>query len=208
MYSLKSLIVFLHARLFYGIDVKILNVNNQPYPYLSDRFFKKLKIQREKGLGYVYDTHLLEKYNPVDDSLTSGKSILWLNDNCWLFEHKTNGNVREVLITIKEYIDARFKKTEVLYKCHPNPRFQSSKLASICQEYAECPSYIPADFLLFNASVKFIIGGFSTILSTAAKNTNITTISYVKLIPFEDEGEKASWWDGIRKSLSTDRRRS
>lgn len=187
-YSLKSLILLIHTWLFYGIDVSIRcsDLDKSPHVYLSERFFQKINAQLYE-FKYHYDPSLLEKYYPVPTSCTSGKIIVWLDDDSCIYERKMRSHSLICLKAMKSIIDDNFAKNEVLYKRHPSPEFHSKGFTSIYSDYEELPSFMNADFVIANPNIKFILGGFSAVLCTAAKNSNITVISYAKIIPFEDQ---------------------
>lgn len=187
-YSLKSLLLLIHTWLFYGIDVSIRcpESDKSPQVYLSERFFQKINAQLHE-FKYHYDPSLLQKYSPVPTSYISGKKIMWLDDDSFIYERKMQSHSLICLKAIKNIIDDNFAKNEVLYKRHPSPEFHSKGFTSIYSDYVELPSFMNADFVIANPNIKFILGGFSAVLCTAAKNSNITAISYVKMIPFEDQ---------------------
>jgi hypothetical protein len=190
-YSLKALILLIHAWVFYRIDIsaRCTDSYKSPVLYLSERFFKKLNIQLHE-FKYHYDAALLHKYNPIPALYTSGKKIMWLDDDSCAFERKMPSHILICLKAMKSIIDKNFTKSEVLYKRHPNPGFQSRYFTPIYSDYDELPSFMNADFIISNPNIKFILGGFSAVLSTAAKNTNIIAVSYIKLIPVEDQSSK------------------
>jgi hypothetical protein len=66
---------------------------------------------------------------------------------------------------------------------------------SVYQGCTEYPSHIPADFILCDSQIKFVIGGCSVTLSVAGKHTHAVAISYVKLIPFRNEAYKQHLMD-------------
>jgi hypothetical protein len=192
-YSLKALFLLLHTWIFYGIDVTIrsFDFNKSPQVWLSERFFKKLNTELYE-FKYHYDARLLQKYNPIPISHTLDKKVLWLDDDSLLYVKNIRDRSLSCLKALKSIIDKKFAKNEVLYKRHPSPEFHSKGLTSIYSDYEECPFFMNADFIISNPNIKLILGGLSAVLCTAAKNTNIVAISYIKLIPFEDEDSKRS----------------
>lgn len=189
LYNLKSAVVLIHTWFFYRLDVRILNVAGQPSIFLSDAFFKKRKIQH-KRINYLYDPDLLRKYNPLSPSLTSGKIILWLDDDSLTYTKKLRGDILVFLRALKRIVDQHFAKDEVLYKRHPNPGFQSRDFTAIYDDYDEYPSYVSADFILSNSNIRYVVGGLSAVLSAAAKNSGIRVVSYAKFVPYEDQAYK------------------
>ncbi|MGV8058413.1 MAG: hypothetical protein AB2L12_10375 [Smithellaceae bacterium] len=187
-YSLKSLLLLVHTWLFYDIDVSIRCsvINKSPQIYLSELFFKKINAQLYE-FKYHYDPSLLQKYYPIPTSYTSDKKIMWLDDDSCIYERKMQSHSLTCLKAIKSIVDSNFANNEVLYKRHPSQEFHSKGFAAIYSDYLELPSFINADFVISNPNIKFILGGFSAVLCTAAKNSNIKAISYVKMIPFEDQ---------------------
>lgn len=207
LHSLKALILSIHTRLFYGIDVTVrrFDYSKTPLVYLSERFFKKLNIPLHE-FKYHYDARLLQKYNSIPSRYTSGRRIMWLDDDCSSYDSRKEGQILNCFKAIKSIIDENFAKDEVLYKPHPNPHFQPKASTSICGDYEGLPIFMNADFVLANSNIQFILGGVSAVLSTAAKNTDIMAISYLNLMPFEDEKTKLSmveFWTqaGDRKIL-------
>ena len=192
-YSLKSLLLLIHTWTFCRINVSIrcFVFDKTPYVCLSERYFKKLNIQLHE-FKYFYDASLLQKYNPIPARYTSGKKIMWLDDDCSYYDRKMQGQILNYFKTMKSIIDENFTKNEVLYKPHPNPYFKSKNLTSIYGDYEELPSFMNADFIISNPNIKYILGGMSAVLSTAAKNTDIKVISYLKLMPFKDQKVKKS----------------
>jgi hypothetical protein len=178
---------------FYRMDVTIrcFDFNKTPFIFLSERYFKKLNIQLHE-FKYHYNARLLQKYNPIPARYTSGKKIMWLDDDCSFYDKKMQSQILNCFEAIKSIIDENFTKNEVLIKPHPNPCFHSKKLALIYGDYEELPSFMNADFIILNPNIEFILGGISAVLSTAAKNTNIIVISYLNLMPFEDQEIKRS----------------
>lgn len=188
-YSLKSLLLLIHTWVFCGINVNVRYYNfdyKGPFVCLSERYFKKLNIPLHE-FKYHYNASLLQKYNPIPARYTSGKNIMWLDDDCSYYDRKLQGQILNFFKAIKSIIDDNFTKNEVLYKPHPNPYFKSKNLTSIYSAYEELPFFMNADFVISNPNIKYILGGMSAVLSTAAKNTNIKVISYMKLMPFEDQ---------------------
>lgn len=186
--SLKALILLLHTWLIYRLDVSVrsFDFSKQPRVYLSENFFKKLNVQLHK-FKYYYNARLLEKYNPIPDWYTSDKKIMWLDDDCFAYSSKMQGQVLNCFKAIKSIIDENFAKSEVLFKAHPNPMFQAKNLTSIYSDYEKLPSFMNADFIIADPNIEFILGGFSAVLCTTAKNSAITVISYVKLMPFQNQ---------------------
>lgn len=201
LYSLKALILLIHTRVFYGIDVtaRYFAYDNEPLIYLSESFFKKLNIQLHE-FKYQYNARLLQKYNPIPACYTSGKKIVWLDDDCSVYDKRMQDQIVNCFKSIKNIVDKYFTINEVIYKAHPNPYFQSKNSTWLYGDYEELPAFMNADFIISNPNIEFIIGGNSALLSTAASNTNIMTISYLKLMPFEDQEIKRSmveFWMGI-----------
>jgi len=189
LYSLKSFIVLIHTWIFYRLDVSIRNIAGQPGVFLSEGFFAKHNIQRCQ-FEYHYDERLLQKYNPVCGSYTQGKRVLWLDDDSLTYTEKLRDDIHTFLRSLKCIIDTHFEKKEILFKRHPNPGFQSTGFQTIYSDYDEYPSYLSADFIISNGHIEVMLGNLSAVLSTAAKNSSILTISYAKLIPYEDEHYK------------------
>jgi len=209
-YSLKSLFLLIHTWVFYRLDVTIRGADykKSPFVFLSDRYFKKLDVQLHE-FKYHYNARLLQKYNPIPARYTSGKKIMWLGDNCSSYGNEMQGQVQDCFKTIKSIIDENFTKNEILFKAHPNLNFHAKNLASIYDDYEEMPSFMNADFVISNPNIKFILGGNSVMLSTAAIHTNIIAISYLKLIPFQDQKTKSNLIEfliqlGDRKILFVD----
>jgi hypothetical protein len=115
---------------------------------------------------------------------------MWLDDDCLSYDSRMKDETLNCLKTIKKIIDENFAKNEVLIKPHPNHYFNSKASASIYDDYEKLPSFMNADFILANSNIQFILGGVSAVLSTASKHTDITAISYLNLMPFEDENAK------------------
>jgi hypothetical protein len=189
LYNVKSLILLLHTWIFYKLDVTIRNVAGQPSIFLSSRFFTNRNIRHHK-LEYYYNADLLRKYNPVSASLTHGIKLLWLDDDSLTYSRPLRHEIHVCLRALKRIVDSHFAKHEVLYKRHPNPGFHSREFKSIYADYAEFPSHISADFIFTNSGIQYILGGLSVVLSTAARNSDMSAISYAKLIPYEDEDYK------------------
>jgi len=192
-YSLKSLFLLIHTWLFYRLDVAIRRFDYKeiPFVFLSERYFEKLDVQLHE-FKYHYDARLLQKYDPIPARYTSGKKIVWLDDDGSVYGHEMQEQVLSRFKEIKRIIDKNFAKNEVLLKAHPNPDFHAQYLASIYDDYEEMPSFMNADFVISNPNIKFILGGNSAVLSTAAIHTNIIAISYLKLMPFEDQEIKGN----------------
>ena len=189
LYSVKALIIYLHTLLFYHIkEIKVLDVDKNPYVFLSESFFEKHKTPHY-CIPYIYNSKLATKYLPELGDILTNKHILWLDDDCWLYEKK-KGDAFKVLTEIKRVISKTVNPNIVLYKKHPNPNFHLPDLSTIYQEYIEFPSNIPADFIINGPEIRYVISGFSTVLSIAAAHTNIIAISYIKLIPFRNENHK------------------
>ena len=195
-YSLKGLLLLIHTWVFYRINVTVrcYDFDKSPFVYLSERYFKKLNTQLHE-FKYFFDASLLQKYDPIPARYTSGKKIMWLGDDCLYYDSRMQGQILNCFKTIKSIIDENFTKNEVLYKPHPNPSFQSKNLTSIYGDYEDLPSFMNADFIISNPNIKYILGGMSAVLSTAAKNTNIKVISYLKLMPFKDQNIKRSFME-------------
>lgn len=85
LYKLKRAIGFLILGcLYFGVDILIVNKDNNPIPTLSKRFFKNAKIHRISGREYPYDIEILKKYNFISRNVTTKKRIVLL-DICQLF---------------------------------------------------------------------------------------------------------------------------
>ena len=188
LYSLRALMLLIHTWVFYRMDVTIrsFDFHKSPQVWLSDRFFKKLNTQLHE-FKYLYDARLLQKYDPIPARYTLDKKLMWLDDDCSFYDKKLEGQILNCFKAIKRIIDDNFAKHEVLFKPHPNRDFQAKHLTSIYGDYEELPAFMNADFVLPKPDIEFILGGMSAVLSTAAKNTNITVISYFKLMPFTDQ---------------------
>ena len=195
LYSLKSLLLLIHTWVFYRIDVyvnfRLFDYSKSPIVYLSDRFFKKLNIRLHE-FKYHYNARLLQKYNPIPDRYTWDKKIMWLDDDCSVYGSEMQDQALNCFKAIKSIIDENFAKNEVLYKRHPNPYFCSKDSTPIYGDYEELPSFMNADFIISNPNIKFILGGISAVLSTTAMNTDIMAMSYLKLMPFQDQKIKNS----------------
>lgn len=189
--SLKALILSFHTRLFYGMDVTVrrFEYSQSPLVFLSDRFFKKLNIPFHE-FKYHYDACILQKYNSIPSRYTSGKKIMVLDDDCLSYDSRMEGQILNCFRAIKNIIDQNFIDDEVLYKPHPNPDFNSKASNSIFSSYDQLPSFMNADFIFANSNIQIVLGGVSAVLSTAAGNTDILAISYLKLMPFQDEKNK------------------
>ena len=190
-YSLKALFLILHTRILYQLDVTVrrFDYSKTPLVFLSNRYFKKLSIPLYE-FKYHYDDLLLKKYNSIPTHFKSGKKILLLVDDCISYDIKRTVAISNWFKAIKTIIDENFDFEEVLYKPHPNPVFNSKASISICRDYEQLPSFMNADFIIANSRLQFIIGGVSAVLSTAAAYTDITAISYLNLMPFENEKTK------------------
>jgi hypothetical protein len=192
IYTLRALILLLHTRVFYGIDVKARRFpfSDEPLIFLSDRYFRKLDIELHQ-FEYYYDAGLLKKYNPIPDRYISGKRIIWLGDDCSFYDGEMEDQILDLLKAIKNIVAGNFAESEVICKPHPNPSFRSEASTSVCSGYEELPSFMNADFMLPSPDIRFVLGGISAVLSTAAKNSPVMAISYVKLMPFKDRKVKS-----------------
>ena len=181
----------LHTWIFYRLNVVIkrFDYKETPFIFLSERYFKKLGIQLHE-FQYHYDVRLFQKYNPIPACYTAGKKIVWLDDDCSLYGSEMQDRVFDSLKEIKSIIDKNFTPQEILLKSHPNPIFHAKNLVPIYRDYEELPSFMNADFVISNPDVRFILGGNSAVLSTAAIHTNVAAISYLKLMPFQDQNTK------------------
>lgn len=209
-YSLKSLFLLIHTWIFYRLNVTVrrFDYKEMPFVFLSERYFKKLDIQLHE-FKYHYDARLLQKYNPISARYTSGKKIMWLDDDGSVYGNEMQDQALNCLKAIKSIIDENFTKNEILFKAHPNPYFHAKNLTSIYADYEEMPSFMNADFIIANSNIQYILGGVSAVLATAAVHTDILAISYLNLMPFEDEKTKHSmveFWTqfGVRKILFVD----
>lgn len=209
-YSLKSLFLLIHTWLFYRLDVTIrrFDYKETPFVFLSERYFKKLDVELHK-FRYHYNARLLQKYDPIPARYTSDKKIVWLDDDGSVYGKEMQGQVLNCFKEIKSIIGEHFTKNEVLLKAHPNPNFHAKYLAPIYSDYEGLPSFMNADFIISNPNIKCILGGNSAVLSTAAIHTNIMAISYLKLMPFQDQEIKRNLIEflmqlGDRKILFVD----
>lgn len=191
LYKLKRAVgLLILGYLYFGVDISIVNNDNNPIPTLSKRFFKKAKIQRINEREYPYDIDILEKYNFIKNDITENKSIVLLDDDCFPASSLSKEEYSKILVKLKKLIESNFKKNEVLFKRHPSIAFHTKEFNSIYSAYSECPSYLPADFIFLKPSIKWVIGGYSTVLRTIPKYYNVRSISYLKLIPFQNEDYK------------------
>jgi hypothetical protein len=191
MYSLKNLILLIHTWLFYRMDVDIrtFSFRRSPQIWLSERFLKKLNIEFHE-FRYYYNSRLLKKYNTIPSHYTLRKRIMWLGDDCSLYDSRMEGKIINCFKAIKSIIDENFVNDEVLFKPHPNPFFNAKPSTSISYDYEGLPSFMNSDFILANSNIQFILGGVSAVLATAARDTEIIAISYLNLMPFKDEKTK------------------
>lgn len=185
------------VRIIYEIDVDMVRIGDSAAPFLSEDFIKQAQVQQLTGQHY-YDVAILKKYDFVGDDIKAGKRLVVLDDDCYLYEAPSNGETGKALSTLKKVIASKFPDREVLYKRHPNPAFHTRNFDSIYGDYVEYPYYVPADFIFFNPDIELVIGGFSTTLALAAKHFNTRAISYLKLIPFQNEVFKDSIIETLR----------
>ena len=189
VYSLKALILLLHSWLIFRIDVAIRgSFNGKPVPtiFLSERFFEKNSIEHHE-FEYHYNSRLFKKYNTIPSHYALNKRIMWLGDDCLSYDNRVEGKIINCFKAIKSIIDENFVNDEVLFKPHPNPFFNAKASTSISHDYEGLPSFMNSDFILANSNIQFVLGGVSAVMATAAKNTKIVAISYLNLMPFEDE---------------------
>ena len=189
--NLKALIFFLHNWFIYRLDITIrrFEFSEKPRVFLSESFFKRLGVPFYE-FKYFYCQSLLKRYNSIPSQYISGKKILLLADTYFFYDKMKKEQIQNCLQKIKQTIENNFDKSEVLYKLHPNSMFQRIEIDKIFEEYEKLPSFMNADFLFSNSKIEFIIGSFSAVLGTAAKYTDITAISYSKLMPFEKKKTK------------------
>lgn len=190
LYKLKSIALLVLGYLFYKVDIKIVNVDDNPVPTLSNRFFKKLKIKRITDQEYPYDIEIISKYNFVNSNITADKCVVLLDDDCYSFSSFSGVEFQGILSKLKKLIELNYIKSEILFKRHPNPAFHKKEFSLIYSDYSECPYYVPADFIFLEPTIRCVIGGFSTTLGIAAKYYNVKAISYIKLVSFRSEGYK------------------
>jgi len=191
LYKLKNVIALLIlGYLCFGVDITIVNKDNNPIPTLSKRFFKKAKIQRINEREYPYDIDILEKYNFIKNDITGNKSIVLLDDDCYSSSFLSKEEYSKILGKLINLIESNFEKSEILFKRHPTVAFHTKEFNSIYSDYSECPFYISADFLFIEPSIRWVIGGYSTVLRNVPKYYNVRSISYLKLVPFRNEDYK------------------
>jgi hypothetical protein len=186
-YNIKSIAYLILGNLVYNIEIKIVNVDDKPVPTLSYRFFKNRNIKNISAKEYPYDTNILSGYNLDNGEVPKNKRIVLLDDQCNISSSHSRMELSIILRKLKEIIKSNFSQDQVLFKRHPNPEFYSKEFDSIYSPFSEYPYYIPADFIFLHPNIRFVIGGFSTTLATASKYDNIRSISYIKLVPFNNE---------------------
>ncbi|WP_022668282.1 hypothetical protein [Desulfospira joergensenii] len=186
--NLKALVLYLHNWVIYRLDITIrrFQFSEKPRVFLSKNFFKKLGAPFHE-FKYFYCHNLLKKYNSIPSQYISGKKLLVLADTYLIYDKKKKEEIHNCLQEIKQTIGRNFSRSEVLYKLHPNSMFQREDIDKIFEEYEKMPSFMSADFIFSDSKIEFIIGSLSAALSTAAKHTDITAISYSKLMPFEKQ---------------------
>ena len=189
-HNLINTVYRLLVRLSYGVDIELVRVGDSALSFLAEGFIKKAKVQ-QLACQHYYDVRILKKYDFVDSEIKAGKRIVLLDDDCYLYEPPSSREAYKMLKTLRKVIESNFSKSEVLFKRHPNPMFHTKDFGSIYGDYLEYPYYIPADFIFLGPNIELIIGGFSTTLAIAARHFNIRSISYLKLVPFQNEGFKA-----------------
>ena len=193
-HSLRSSIYRLLLHFLYGIDVDMVRIGDSAAPFLARSFIKKAKVQQLTRQDYqdYYDVGILQKYDFVDSEIKAGKHIVLLDDDCYLYESPTSREAYyRMLNTLKKVIESNFSRGEVLFKRHPNPAFHTRDFAPIYRDYLEYPYYVPADFIFLDPNIRFVVGGHSTTLASAARYFNVKSISYLKLVPFHNEDFKA-----------------
>lgn len=191
LHKLKNVIgLLISGYICYGVDISIADCG-RPFPTLSKRFFKNLNIQRLSEKKYPYDINILRKYNFTSKHITKNKSIVLLDDDCFSQSSLSKEEFSNFLSRLKNIIDSNFKRSEVLFKRHPSIAFHTKQFNSIYSDYSECPSYISADFIFTEPSIRWVIGGYSTVLRDIPKYyNNMKSISYLKLLTFRNENMK------------------
>lgn len=203
-YDLKNIVKWFLMRLLYRVEIKIVKVDDHTAPTLSKRFFEKAKVQKIGEREDFYDTEILKKYNFANGSIIANKRIVWLDDDTGSHVSLSSEGVCQMLNKLKNIIEGNFSKNEILFKRHPNPHFHTRDFSSIYASYSEYPYHIPADFIFLEPSIKFTIGGYSTVLPIASLHHNVKAISYLRLVPFRDESYK-NYIIGILKKESDNR---
>lgn len=188
LYKLKRVIgLLILGYLCFGVDISIADCG-MPFPTLSKRFFENLNVQKLSEKKYPYDIDILRKYNFVNKDITENKSIVLLDDDCFPQSSLSKENYLIFLGKLKSLIDLHFKRSEVLFKRHPSIAFHTKEFNSIYIDYSECPSYISTDFIFIEPSIRWVVGGRSTVLKNIPKYyNNVKSISYLKLLPFHDK---------------------
>jgi len=203
-YDLKNIVKWFLMRLLYRVEIKIVKVDDHTVPTLSKRFFEKAKIQEIGEREDFYDTEILKKYNFANGSITINKRIVWLDDDIGSYVSLSSEGVCQILNKLKNIIEGNFSKNEILFKRHPNLHFHTRNFSSIYGSYSEYPCYVPADFIFLEPSIKFVIGGCSTVLPIASLHHSVKAISYLRLVPFRNESYK-NYIIGILKKESNNK---
>jgi len=191
LHKLKDVIgLLILGYICFGVDISIADYG-RPFPTLSKRFFKNTNVQRISEKKYPYDIDVLRKYNFISKDITENKSIVLLDDDCFSQSSASKENYLIFLGKLKNLIDLHFKRSEVLFKRHPSIAFHTRQFNSIYCDYSECPSYISADFIFTEPSIRWVVGGYSTVLRDIPKYyNNVKSISYLKLLTFRNENMK------------------
>lgn len=153
---------------------RIMVVNDIRYlEYINDQNIEA-KLKPDKDITYIYEKY---KYNFNSTNIPS--TILLLSDP-ELSNIFDNDKYREYVQELIQFL----KKTKLKIYLKPHPRIK-------CPEYIVSkvdgiiPGFVPAEFL-DTRNVKLIIGEISTALSHFARNTSITTISLLNVIPLKN----------------------
>lgn len=203
-YNLKNIGKWFLMRLLYRVDIKIVKIGDRAAPTLSKHFFEKAKVQRIGEREDFYDTEVLRKYNPINGEITFKKKIVLLDDDCWMPGYSSSEDIYKMLDILKKIIETNFSKSEILFKRHPNPQFHTTDYNSIYKDYSEYPYYVPADFIFLEPNIKFVIGRNSTVLPIASLHHGVKAISYLRLVPFQDERFKNRLIEILKKESSNE----
>jgi len=191
LYKLKSVIrLLILGYICFGVDILIADCG-WPFPTLSVRFFKNINVQRLSEKKYPYDINILRKYNFISKDITENKTIVLIDEDCFSQSSLSKEEFSNFLSRLKNIIDSNFKRSEVLFKRHPSIAFHTKQFNSIYCDYSECPFYISADFIFTEPSIRWVVGGYSTVLRDIPKYyNNVKSISYLKLLTFRNENMK------------------
>ena len=180
----KTKLMNLFTKIFLNLNTIVVTDSAVLGYELHKKFYKKNNVHIVKNHQMNYA--LLDKYMVKLDEIKN-KQIFMPIEDLVACSHLTETEFTNKMNRIVDILDKTFPE---LYVVKPHPRLNT--LYGDIKTKTILPIYIPAEFIMKHPW-KFIIGVESFSLVSAAKQSNATVISLIKLFDYKNPDTQQKW---------------